>query len=391
MRLLIAILCCLMLCGCAAIENNDILTSTPLPSPEAHPSSAFMEHDNNRKKDGRSLLGSVDPLCFFGNPEVSGMSIESLADFYNADLKRVDGLYQIETYVGGYDAQTVIVLKNDQLEQITTTFNALSEYDKIYSQLKAALGTPSHIYTYDDYYERVETDHYIARADGYGIPVWDFGGYKIEMSIYPPGNMVQMAHIAAYKGDYEDISYYGYEESGICCPHEHEEESRFDVNSIYLEPDLFKKDVYYVLKKYNAMPVYDTSEFYSKSKTGTDCYDTYMVKGLSIFGCEAIFEFSGCPGGKTSRAYYVIDVTQLETSRLIEICEKIDRYIVIGTNHGDNPGEIADELKRTINKMDYCIPLKEWQVSEGIDVRLYLIRTAEFSNDPGKCFLLLGM
>ena len=70
---------------------------------------------------------------------------------------------------------------------------------------------------------------------------------------------------------------------------------------------------------------------------------------------------------------------------------KIDRYIVIGTNHGDNPGEIADELKRTINKMDYFIPLKEWQVSEGIDVRLYLIRTAEFSNDPGKCFLLLGM
>ena len=41
--------------------------------------------------------------------------------------------------------------------------------------------------------------------------------------------------------------------------------------------------------------------------------------------------------------------------------------------------------------MDYFIPLKEWQVSEGIDVRLYLIRTAEFSNDPGKCFLLLGM
>ena len=139
------------------------------------------------------------------------------------------------------------------------------------------------------------------------------------------------------------------------------------------------------------MPVYDTSEFYSKSKTGTDCYDTYMVKGLSIFSCEAIFEFSGCPGGKTSRAYYVIDVTQLETSRLIEIYEKIDRYIVIGTNHGYNPGEIADELKRTINKMDYCIPLKEWQVSEGIDVRLYLIRTAEFSYDPGKCFLLLGM
>lgn len=69
MRLLIAILCCLMLCGCAAIENNDILTSTPLPSPEADPASAFMEHDNNRKRMGAVCSARWIHFASLGTPK----------------------------------------------------------------------------------------------------------------------------------------------------------------------------------------------------------------------------------------------------------------------------------------------------------------------------------
>ena len=323
MRIIVVImLCCAMLFGCAPAAQGDFQTmpEVTISAPSPEPKGDFDESLQSQEKFPTQTVKfpeSCDPLEIFSKALLYGRDREKFLSeskvmyrngkYYYLKYKPIPGLYEIYgTHIGGCDARTTIEVRDGKVCQVTTTTFMLEETNKIYEQMKDVLGEPDVIYTYDSYYQRVIADEFVSWPERFSIPTWDMGDYYIEISVFPAGNRQQMAHIAAFEGDPSDIRYYGYTEMGYCCPHDND--MSFDEDCIYYMEDLIGRDYKEVISKYKAEPSYaslSSGDYFGERQT-----DEYIIEDLTVLGCDADLEIIGY----SSDMYisYVLDVTHME-------------------------------------------------------------------------------
>ena len=318
--------------------------------------------------------------------------------------KPIPDTYQIHnTYIGGYDARTIIKTEKEKVSQVYTGSLRMREKDNVYEQVRQVLGEPDVIYGYDEIWEFVEVEEYIPWP-GHCVPVWDMGDYIIEMRSYPDGNMDPWWYIAAYDGNRSELSASSYE-NGFCCPHEYD--MVFDENCIFFMDGLIGSPRDEVIAKYNAQPAY--SAYYSGEYYGEHHLDEYILEDVKVMGCDADLTVRHYPCYEYDRAHrermevnYVLDVTDKSAEEIQTICEEFCSQLtaaldevraeyIVDENHPY--GIDGEEIKAVFQtgslyeddsrSEDWPVELYSWYIKEDSTSVRYQIRGIRSEESPG--------